>query len=171
MLVIIIGGLVYWHHHSNSNKGIVSPPQASTKSPTSKNNYSAAPAADNNANNDRKGSSSPSSTLENYQPPPDTGSFSVSITRANTDSTDLQVATLINGATSGSCTLNVYQAGQTTISQSEDVVLQVNSYVCPVFNVPLSQFPNHGQWNVSVTVTSNSKTVSSNWAKNPVSLN
>lgn len=143
-------------------------------------------AADNNANNSRKESSSPSSTLNNgsttnnTSTPSSTGSGSstatnssdetITVTRAGVVASNLQVGTLVNDGTSGTCTVNVSQTGQTTISTSNQVTLENNSYVCPVFSLPLSKFPNLGDWNVSVTLSSGSNSTTSSWANNPVDL-
>ncbi len=171
LLILIAGGVAaaLFHHNHKPNSRAGNSPSAT---PNNKIDYSPASPADNTVNNNRKGSSDTSSTIDTFQSPPNTGTFSVTVTRAGVDSATqkLQVATLINGVTSGTCTLNVHQAGQSTVTQSEAVTQQVNSYVCPVFNVPLSDFPNRGSWNVSVTVTSGGKTASNNWADNPVSL-
>jgi hypothetical protein len=170
VLVVIIGGLVYWHYHSNFNKAVVSPLRTSAQSSTSKNTYSAAPAADNNSNNSRKGNSPTTANQTLDQSP--TASFSVVITRASldTNSQNLQVASLVNGTTSGTCLLSLSQAGQTTITQQNSVEQQNDSYICPIFNTPLSSLPNKGNWNVSVAVTSNGQTVTNNWSGNPVAL-
>lgn len=172
VIILVLLGLYFWHTHQNKSKATNNPAAGSTVNPNNSIDYSPAPKADNNANDSRKSSGNPTSTIDTYQAPANSGTFSVSISRAGVDSSsqNLQVATLINGVSSGTCTLNVHQAGQQTVSKSESVVLQVNSYVCPVMNIPLSQFPNKGSWNVTVTVESNSKTVSANWANNPVAL-
>jgi hypothetical protein len=168
VLLILGMGVAYWHSRKQS-----SPPSTTNTSPNSQNiDYSPATKADNAPNEARKGSSTPSSTLNNYQSPPNTGDFSLTITRASVVSIDqsLEVAAIVNGVTSGSCTLNVHKSGENTVSRTENVALQVNSYVCPVIKIPLSDFSSRGDWNVSLTVTSNGKTVTSDWAKNPVSL-
>jgi hypothetical protein len=137
-------------------------------------------AADNDLNNARKKSSSPAQTLDNG-PTLSSGSSSsgnttsttsptLTITRAGVDDNSLEIGTLVNGATSGTCTLSVSQAGQKSITAAGQVVLQNNSYSCPVFNIPTNQFPNQGDWNVSVTLTSGSTSITSDWANNPVNL-
>ena len=173
IIVILVSGLIglafYWHNHRSNSKSVMQTAVQTGR----KINYSPTTKADNAANNSRKSSSStPSTTLENYQPPPNTGSFQISITRAGLDASgqNLQVASLIYGVSSGTCTLNVHKDGQPTVTRSEAVAFQVNSYVCPVITIPVSQFPVRGDWNVSMTVESAGTTVTSDWAKNPVSL-
>ena len=166
-MVLAVAVFLYWHSHRSSNTTVPDTGQSSRKI-----DYSPATKADNASNNDRKGSSNPSTTLNNYQPPANTGSFSVTITRAgvNSSAQSLQVASIVNGITDGVCTLNVHKDGEPVITRAENVALQVNSYVCPVISVPLSDFPGKGNWNVSMTVESNGKTITADWAQNPVSL-
>ncbi len=170
VLLVLFGiaAFVIYHHYSAAR----SAKETGSNRPTNSVDYSPATKADNAANENRKTSTSPSSTLDSSGPPPNTGNFGVTINRAGLDSSkqNLQVATLINGVSSGTCTAYISQAGQTTISQTVDISLQVNHYVCPVINIPTSQFPNKGKWDVSVTVSSDGKTVTASWASNPVSL-
>ncbi len=144
--------------------------------------------ADNNANNSRKQSTSPATTLNNGSTGTNTtnaagstsGSSSsssssnsnetITVTRAAIANNSLEVGTLVNGGTSGTCTLNVSQTGETTVTASNQVTLENNSYVCPTFILPLSNFPNQGIWNVSVTLSSGSFSTTSNWTNNPVDL-
>lgn len=170
-ILLLLFGLacfaIYRHYSSTS----LTKHSGSNRS-TNSVDYSPATKADNAANENRKGSSSPPSTLDSSTPPPNNGDFAVTINRAGLDSSkqNLQVATLINGVSSGTCTAYVSQTDQTTITQTVDISLQVNHYVCPVINIPVSRFPNKGKWYVSVTVSSDGKTVTASWASNPVSL-
>lgn len=166
--VLVIVATLYLHHRFTDGK--ITP--ALTQAQSDKIDYSPGTKADNESNNSRKSSSSPTSTLDNPTSSPNTGNFSVTITRASLDSSqqNLQIATLVNGITTGTCNLKVAQSGQATLTRSEDLILQVNAYVCPVINIPLSSFPNRGKWDVSMSVESNGKTVSSDWSANPVAL-
>ncbi len=159
IIVVLFGYGVWKHYHKSSPLGV----NVATHSS----------AADNNFNNARKSSSAPAQTLDNgptvskSTTPVD---ISLTVTRAGVFNSSLEVGTLVNGTTSGTCTLSVSQAGQQTITQSASVVLSNNSYSCSVFNVPLSQFPNQNDWDVSVTLTSNGATAVAAWANNPVNL-
>lgn len=133
--------------------------------------------AENNFNNTRKASSKPATTLDNgptssSSTSSSTDNVSLTITRADVDnqSNALEVGTLVNGTTSGTCTLSVSQAGETTITATNQVTLSNNTYSCPVFSIPLSQFPNLGKWNVSVEIVSGSSNTTSNYTLNPVNL-
>ncbi len=131
---------------------------------------STSPAA-NSLNNKRKSSSSPAVTLNTG---PSKGSaltnVTLAITRASVVGNSLEVGTIINGASSGTCTLSASQSGQATLVRTDKVVTQNNSYVCPVFSIPVSQFPDRGNWNVSVKLIVNGSSYSAKWASNPVHL-
>lgn len=168
LAVLIIAGGGYALFHKN-------PKPLQTTSPASPNShidYTPATKADNAPNNTRKSSATPATTLNNYQAPANTGSYSVAITRAGLDSTkqNLQAAAIVRGATDGTCTLNVHKQGQTTVTRSEPMSFEVNSYGCPVISIPVSEFPSTGAWDVSMTVVSNGQSVTSDWAQNPVQL-
>jgi len=135
-----------------------------------------ASASDNNLNNQRKASSSPAQTLDNGSTSTSSTTnsnstpISLTITRAGVVDNSLQVGTLVTGTTTGTCTLSVSQTGQVTITKTNQVTQENNSYVCPVFSVSTSNFPNQGSWNVSVSFSSANQTTTSNWADNPVNL-
>ncbi len=133
--------------------------------------------SENSLNNQRKTSNNPSNTLNNG--PSNTGnttinnspvSATLSITRAGVQNSNLQVGTLVSGATTGTCVLTLSQTGQTDIKSTNTLVLENNTYSCPVFNVPLTSFPNKGLWNVSITLYNNNTSTTSNWDNNPVNL-
>lgn len=143
-------------------------------------NYGPSSPQDNAPNNTRK-SSPPSTSTQTLNTPPATSGNSqsapanpqgitVTITRANINNNALQVATIIGNATAGSCTLTASQNGQQSITQTEVVQLQTNVYVCPVFSIPIDNFPNLNGWNVSVSVTDNGSTATGQWQDNPVKL-
>lgn len=143
-------------------------------------NYGPSSPQDNAPNNTRK-SSPPSTSTQTLNTPPTTSSnpqptpsnpqgISVTITRANVINNSLQVATIIGNAAAGTCTLTVSQSGQQSITQTEAVQLQGNVYVCPVFSIPVDNFPDLSGWNVSVSVTDNTSTATGQWQGNPVNL-
>jgi hypothetical protein len=163
VIALLVAAGIFWKVHNNQS---VHP---AVITPASGINYSPSKPSDNTANNDRKGSSSASKTLDNGASSTSVP-FSVTVTRAGVFESYLQVGTLVNGATSGTCTLTVAQTGEPSVTHTEAMQAQNNSYACPVFQVPLSEFPNRSSWDVSVTVTSNGKSQSNNWAGNPVFL-
>ena len=147
-----VGGYAYYKHAA---KQTVKVGTAATI------DYSKAPKADNKASDDRKSSSTPTSTLNNGSSGTastvPSGGFTVQLTGANVQSTNVHIGTLVNGTTSGSCALTATQTGQSTLQLGSSSVQQdVNSYDCGVFNVPTSEFPTSGSWQLSLTVTSGS---------------
>jgi hypothetical protein len=164
VIAVIVAGSFITYRLTRTDKTVPLPAGVSTKSSP----------ADNNLNNQRKASSSPASTLDNGATTSKTQTSStnatITITRAGVVDNNLQVGSLVSGTTSGTCTLSAQQSGQTTITQTNQVTLENNSYACPVFNIPLSSFPNQGNWNVSIALTTNGSTVSASWVNNPVDL-
>jgi cytoskeletal protein RodZ len=151
------------------------PAQESSATKQDSSVYPSALPQDNNDNNTRK--SSPSSAAQTLDNGPsvtsstaNTGNISVTITRVAITNSALVVGTLVDGTTSGTCTLSVSQTGQQTITSTNTVVQQNNAYACPNFNVPINQFPNQGNWNVSISLTSGGATVTNTYGDNPVNL-
>ncbi|MGH7237018.1 MAG: hypothetical protein ACREGF_00595 [Candidatus Saccharimonadales bacterium] len=176
-VLIIVAGLAYYFVHQNSVN--------STKNkarPTNSINYGPSKPGDNAANDTRK-SNPPSaaqtlnngptqSSPSNPTAPANPAGIGVTVTEAYVNGSNLTVGTQVSGTTTGTCTISVSQSGQQSITATESVSLPPHSnyYTCPVFNLPLSQFPNRGKWNVNVSVTSGSSTASGNWSQNPVNL-
>lgn len=136
--------------------------------------YTQAKPGDNTANENRKGSTgaaskdgTSSSTLNSPASPP---TFSVTVSRANGSSQSIIAAANVNGSTTGTC---VFKFSKTAggnpeaSSQPEQVQPSNQSAMCPPVTI---QMPSKGQWYVSVSVTNNGSTVTSDWAANPVSL-
>jgi cytoskeletal protein RodZ len=166
LVVLVVAGLFVWrHYHTQAQVATDAEKKASTTI-----NYSASTPADNAENNARKTSTTPAQTLDNGSSQTPSVPVSVTVTRAGVIGSNLEVGTLVNGTTGGTCTLNVSQTGQQTVTKNEDVTQQNNSYSCPVFSIPVSSFPNQNNWNVSVTVTVNGSSQTGQWQANPVNL-
>jgi cytoskeletal protein RodZ len=164
LILLVVASLLIWKHYHKT-----------THTPFATKSYP----AENDLNNSRKTSSSPAQTLDNGysakagSPDSNTASATsgtVTITRVQVNNSDLQVGTLLGNITTGTCTLSVSQTGETTITATNQVTLQNNSYVCPVFMIPTSQFPNQGNWNVSVGVNNNGTISTGSFSSNPVNL-
>lgn len=140
------------HHNSQSNQ------PGATKNVKTPNtiDYSPATSGDNSSNEDRKTSGSPSSTLSGGNS--SSSAFSASMT-ANNNNGNVHVGTVVNGTSSGDCVLTASQTGQQTMQLGSSKVSNEGTYYwCGVFNIPTSQFPNSGTWNLTLTVTSNGTT-------------
>lgn len=156
-LVILGAGATVWALHSHRQ-------QANNRLPGV--DYTPAKASDNAQSEARK--NNPPTSTDNkgsQQTLTQTGtnpSAHVTITGANVDqgSQTLYVGSLVVGTTSGSCTLTLSQSGNsTTVTRTNSVVLQNNSYICPTFSVPTGQL-GPGTWNVKLEVTTNGSTIS-----------
>lgn len=135
-------------------------------------NYDPSTPSDNASNNARKSNpDSAAQTLDNgSSSTTQSSTASVTITRASVISGNLEVGTIVSGATSGTCTLSVSQSGQQTVTQTQQISQQDNAYACAVFNVPTTSFANNGPWTVAVSISTTSGTASSSWQGNPVYL-
>lgn len=136
---------------SSKTSGKVRPPNSV--------DYSAASPGDNAANNARKSSPNPAETLDNG-PTASSSSNALSVIIVNTrrSGTDVRVGNIVNGTTTGTCTLSASQAGQTAPAPVTAPVQQdVNNYDCGVMHITL---PDTGTWQVNLTVTSGSHSAS-----------
>lgn len=86
------------------------------------------------------------------QPAP--AKVAVTITNASQQSTYVAVRALVDGTTSGTCTLELSKSGQSTISRQAPLVVQANYVTCQGFNVALSDFPVSGQWTALIKIES-----------------
>lgn len=154
LLALVGGSIGIYHHYHYKNKNAAKAVLTSTQ-------YSAAPPADNIPNNERKSSSTPSPTL-NGNPTSSSSSQTVTVSiNPVVNNGNVHVGTLVNGTTTGSCSLTAYQAGQATLQLgSSNVASDVNEYDCGVFNIATSKFPTSGTWSLTLTVSTDSTNAS-----------
>lgn len=152
ILLIVAASVAYFHSRQA---------QKSTAAGSSSIDYSPAPAAENNENDARKGSTSPSSTLSSGDSTATTpaASFSVVITGANVQPSNVHIGTQVSGTTSGTCNLTAEKAGQATLNLGSSSVRQnVNTFDCGVYNIATSAFSDSGVWHLVLAVSSNGST-------------
>jgi cytoskeletal protein RodZ len=162
MASLALGSYFYLHNHDKQSTVKVAN--------TSKVDTSPAPAADNNANNNRKSSTSPNSTLDtggsstaSSTPIQSTASFQPEIVSSSVNDGNLHIGTMVSGTTTGTCDLTAMKSGQAPLQLGTSNVTQdVNAYDCGVFNIATSKFPANGDWNITLSVTSNGATASTN---------
>lgn len=175
VVIAALGGMAYIILHHSSTKPTV-PSEAASSATTNSREYSTSPSlGTNQENNIRKTSGNAASQTLNNGPTTTSGSsatgstsnsvssISVLVTRAGVIGSDLEVGAQVSGVTSGTCTLTVSQNGEQSVVKTESVALQNNAYVCPVFDIPTSSFPNQGVWNVSVSLSSQGQQTSNSW--------
>jgi hypothetical protein len=172
IILAIAGGLYFFVIRDDSSQTNSQLTGDSTPRPSNTVDYGPSEKGDNDANEERKSNPDNAAPTLNYgsTTPSSPGGTSITVTRAGRVGGDLQVGTLISGVSSGTCTLTISQTGQANIERTAAVIQEGNSYACPVFGIPLGQFPNHGKWNVSVKLTQNNTTATANWDANPVDL-
>lgn len=124
--------------------------------------YSPATNSDNKATEDRKDNPKDAGATLNSQKDAD---FSVMVTQAAADNANqlLRVRTLVNGATGGTCQLKASRSGQPDVIAASAVTAQNNTHACGNFDIPFSQFPQNGEWRISVNVTNGTAQVTGNW--------
>lgn len=164
-LLLIAGGLWYVKFGRDSNESGIRAENTV--------DYSPASPQDNQQAEEEKGTTNGNSDPKDPEEPPTTPvEFSVTVTGANPDPTNkvARVSTLVNGVTSGTCVVTFTKQGQPNVTATNQVALQTNSYACPNFTVPYSQFPASGEWNVSVAVTNSNKTVTGTWQGGAITI-
>jgi flagellum-specific peptidoglycan hydrolase FlgJ len=76
------------------------------------------------------------------------------ITSTNGSTNPVIVRAIVDEVTSGSCTVIFSKQGYDDIKKSASVGLVATYYACKGFNVPRSQFPVKGEWQVRVEFNS-----------------
>jgi hypothetical protein len=130
--------------------------QESNVKPVNTVDYSPATANDN-ANNDQIKQNSLNDT-------PQVRPLTVTITRATQDpsSKTLIIRALVDGTTSGSCTLELSRGSGAELTKQASVIQQNNTYTCGGFNISQSELPGVGEWTVKLSVSNGSTTASAN---------
>jgi hypothetical protein len=127
--------------------------QTSSVKPVNTIDYSPATTTDN-ANNDQIKQNSLNSA-------PQTKPLSVTITRAMQDinTKSLIVRALVDGATTGNCTLELRQnSGPAELSEQVALTQQNNVFTCNGFDIPQSELPGFGEWTIKITVNGGANT-------------
>jgi hypothetical protein len=85
---------------------------------------------------------------------------SVTITRVNQNpDKSVVVATIIQGLTSGDCTIEFIQNSKLGYSTNAEVTQQNSLFTCNGFLVPINNIPSAGEWTVKVTVSNGSLSI------------
>ena len=166
LLILFVGGFVIVHHIRARS---IKPATATAAKTLTAVNYAPASGDDNKSNDARKGNSAVSHTIAGGDTAPGTTgsapSLNVIITSASaqTEVQNVHVGNLIEGTTQGSCTLTATMAGQSDLIRTSMVKQDVNSYSCGVFNIPFRDFPQNGNWKISLSLSSNGRQASTSW--------
>lgn len=158
-LLVLVGGYLAF---ASVNK---LPPFPTANEPDDSNvNYEPPTDEEKNAGSDASGQGK---TTETPSKPPTTGSdtpasetpesknISMEITAANQNGSKLQVRTLIQSITTGTCTLTVSRAGSQTITRTAKNQTLSNTSTCMGFDVSTAGLAK-GEWRITVDFVSGS---------------
>jgi hypothetical protein len=164
LLIILLGIAVYIliNHSGAKSSG------TSTIKPTGTINYSPPTPAEETLQNQTK-QAIINNTVNQNSSSSSTPTISLSISRLSQPGPgdDIQLRTVINGATTGICNVTFTQ-GTSTFSQTFQVTEEATYSTCDSANIPASSFPSTGLWDMTVTVSSGSNI--SNQAKAQVNV-
>jgi hypothetical protein len=157
-LLIVVGAGAYgaYRYYRQHNQQT---PAGGTR-PANDINYSPPTQSEKQADQQQKTDIINKDTQNNPSPNPSTSSdITVTITRANQASTGLplNIRTLINGTTSGTCLIELKKTGQPTVSKTFAVGTDGRTYSCQTADVAAADFSTSGDWLLSVTVQKDTK--------------
>lgn len=86
--------------------------------------------------------------------------LAVTITRTNQSAQGqpVYIRTLVNGTTTGTCTLSLTMAGQPTITRTYPVAFEATTSSCQMDGIAANTFTADGTWTVTATVAANGST-------------
>lgn len=143
-LLVLIAGGVFFVVKKYQDKKANATPTSSTKDNPATNETTA------RSTNEEKTNSTNSSASQSN------GNVSVTITNAmQTSDGIVRVGSLVNGTSSGTCTLKFEKAGSSTITKTAPIGLQISYNICKGFNdIPASEFSAKGEWRATISVSS-----------------
>lgn len=80
-------------------------------------------------------------------------SLGVSITQATQRDAQVVIRALIEGSNSGTCTVTFTKDGE-TVTKTAPYAAQASYVICQGFNIPVSEFPSAGEWQMTVSAVS-----------------
>ncbi|HYH74975.1 MAG TPA: hypothetical protein VD735_03360 [Candidatus Saccharimonadales bacterium] len=165
LLLLVTAGGVYAFKQQQANDQVASRESDEGPREVGDVDYGPADERDNDASDKAKDNpTNAPDTLDGF--PADTsGNVSVLVSRADADNTakTLQVGTIVEGATAGTCQLKLTKSGQADVVRTATIVAENNTSSCEIFTVPYGDIPASGDWQVDVTVLVNGKTASGDW--------
>lgn len=92
--------------------------------------------------------------------PPTESPISVTISRINQggQGLPLNVRTIITGANSGTCTVELTRSGEPTVTKTFPIIVQATYATCQQADIAASEFSVSGDWNYSITAASGTST-------------
>ncbi len=159
-LLLLFTGMATWYSlRHRVPSPTTSPAQSDTQRPeVNKIDYSPAKESDNIANENAKEQLTTSGTDSGSA---STNSVTVTITTAKQQDDTVLIRTLIEGATSGTCTLTASKPGQTSLTRSAPVTTQAHYALCQGFNIAAIDFPTSGTWTIQASLSTEKGSTSS----------
>lgn len=160
LLLVLAIGAGAWAYKRSSDA-----PKVGTTISGSSVDLSPATKEDNEAGDIRKSSPDPDKTLNDGSSDeniPFATTLNVNVVSNGDGSRVIHAGTIVNGTTTGKCTLTLSQTGQQSVVRTADVQQNVNTYDCGVFNIATSDLPASGQWKLTLTVAKDGKQASDN---------
>lgn len=84
------------------------------------------------------------------------------ITHARQEDSTVYIRTLLNGVSGGTCNLAISK-GSRVVTKSAPIGVQSSYAICQGFNIPVTEFQENGEWDITLTINgSNGKSTSTN---------
>ena len=159
--VVVAGGVgAYFLLNRPANKDATPTTTTQTADQPQQQNINYGPAT---PEEQKEGSDIKKNTIDQSQNPTQTPATppTVTITRAGQlqPGQPLNIRTIVQGTTSGTCAVTLTQAGQATVTKSFPIAFQATSSNCNG-DIAASDFAAGGQWQLSITATNASGTSS-----------
>jgi cytoskeletal protein RodZ len=144
-VLIIVGGVYWWSA------------LRTTDSVSDGINYNPPTPAEKEETTERK-----KEIIENEQPPaspPESSTLTVTISRAgqNAAGQPVSVRTIIDGASSGNCTMTLTKQGAQPVSKEDTITYDGMLTTCNA-DIPAASFGANGEWSLSVVAKANNAT-------------
>lgn len=91
----------------------------------------------------------------------ETANISVTITTLDQTSSEVNVRTVVEGTTSGTCTVTFSKSGQSDVTREAKLALVTSYYTCQGWDIAKSAFPATGTWQAVVKIKSGDRAGSS----------
>lgn len=152
IVIFAIAGAGIWYF--NRSKPPTQATNQETRPEVNKVDYSPAKTTDKVQDSAKDDLAKPTPEGQDSQTPT-SSPLSVTISNASQQDTTVVVRALINGTTSGTCTLTARLSGQTQLTRTAATNAQASYVICQGFNIPASDFPASGNWQIEVQIESN----------------
>jgi cytoskeletal protein RodZ len=162
LILLGVGATFALKNNSNSSSSNPATGANSSSNASGSSTYSTTPLNPSvNAPNDVRKESSNSQPTLTSPPPSSSQKIMVTLTGVYSDGAAVNVGTLVNGTSSGTCQVIASHTGRSSITAKSSVTLSPDHkhYVCSGFGLKKSQFTSEN-WHFVVTVSSGGQTAS-----------